>query len=116
METEAAKAAEEAAAEEAAAKAAAEEEAAKAAAIKALEEAAAKKAAEEEAEEAYRTAQLSRVYASFDLDGDGGVSEDEMLLIGARRQLFPDQACWTLERNTELMEEIGTDAVLMPLL
>merc|ERR1712166_856262 len=59
-------------------------------------------------EQAHRKEALAEVYYMFDLDGDGSVSEEEMMRIGqARKELGGRGGDWTCEMNKELMQEIS---------
>ena len=55
-----------------------------------------------------RAAALSDVYHAFDLDKDGTVGEDEMMMLGeSRRKLGQRGGEWTKEMNLELMKKMG---------
>ena len=62
-----------------------------------------------QADHAYREGELRKVYAQLDVNNNGTVNEDELLMIGMRRQLYNGQDAWTLEQNATLMDAIGTD-------
>jgi len=58
-----------------------------------------------------REAALQGVYREFDIDGDGHVGLEEMLILGqTRRKLGQKQGEWTREMNRSLMDRIGPDA------
>ena len=57
-----------------------------------------------------KQAALRKVYREFDLDGGGGVGEDELLMLGqARRKMGQKGGERTKEMNDKLMKRMGVD-------
>ena len=53
---------------------------------------------------------LREVFRAFDIDNNGFITDNELLMLGkARRELGQKQGEWTKEMNASLMKRIDTD-------